>query len=177
MSKLAIALAVGVAACGAHPPSAATQRSLQDQASLTLDEMRARDPSLDPLLAAFAGYVVFPEIGAAGGVVAGGAFGRGILYEHGRPAGYVELQQGSIGPQLGGQTYAELVIVQDQLDVDFLKAGTFDLGADASAVVLTKGVAASARFNRGTSVFVMPRGGLMAGVAVSGQRIYYQPLG
>jgi lipid-binding SYLF domain-containing protein len=90
--------------------------------------------------------------------------------------GYVELRQGSVGPQLGGQTYSELLVLRDPYDIDRLKAGAFDIGASATAVVLTTGAAANAALSTGATVFVLPRGGLMAGVSISGQQIAYRPL-
>jgi lipid-binding SYLF domain-containing protein len=173
----AFAIAAGTVGCAPHPPSTAQAQSLDSRATGTLADMEQKDPGLDAVLADSAGYAVFPDIGAAGVFVAGGAAGKGVLYEHGRPVGYVELRQGSIGPQLGGQTFAELIVLRDHYDVERLKANTFDLGAQASAVALTSGAAASAQFQNGAAVFVVPRGGLMAGVSISGQQITFLPQG
>jgi lipid-binding SYLF domain-containing protein len=169
-------LVCAVAACGANTPSQGERVSLEQRAIAALGDMRQRDPGLDQLLAASAGYAVFPEIGAGGAFVVGGAFGRGILFEHGRATGYVEVRQGSIGPQLGGQTYAELVVLRDPIDIRLIRGGTFRMGADASAVVLNAGAAAATQFASGVTVFVLPRGGLMAGVTLNGQQIVYRPL-
>ena len=167
---------LAAAACATHTPAPQAQASLEDKASATLADMQARDPGLNGLLARSAGYAIFPDVGAAGALVAGGAFGRGFLYEHGVLTGYVELRQGSVGPQLGGQTYSELLVLRDPYDIDRLKAGAFDIGASATAVVLTTGAAANAALSTGATVFVLPRGGLMAGVSISGQQIAYRPL-
>lgn len=171
---LAIACALG--ACATKRPSPAATENLKTQATAALNEMITRDPGLQPLLSQSAGYAVFPSVGAAGALVAGGAYGKGILYENGMPTGYVEVKQGSVGLELGGQSYAELIVLQDRQAIDTLKSGAFRLGADISAVVLKSGAAASARFTHGRSVFVEPHGGLMAGVAVSGQSVAYRPL-
>ncbi|HLU68324.1 MAG TPA: lipid-binding SYLF domain-containing protein, partial [Kofleriaceae bacterium] len=134
------------------------------------------DPGLQQILDQAYGYAVFPEIGK-GGAIVGGAYGRGIVYEQGRKVGFVELNQGSIGAQLGGQTFSEIIVFSNRAALDRLKAGNFDLGADASAVVLTTGAAAGARFERGVAVFVLPQGGLMVDVSVNGQQLNYQPRG
>ena len=123
-----------------------------------------------------AGYAVFPEIGK-GGLVVGAAYGRGVLYQHGRKAGFVELNQASIGAQLGAQTFTELIVFRNDYDVARLKAGTYSLGANASAVVLTTGAAATADFVDGVAVFVVPRGGAMAELSLSGQKINFSPRG
>ena len=173
----AFVVAAGAVGCAPHPPSTAQAESLDSSAQATLADMQRRNPGLTAVLDRSAGYAVFPDIGAAGVFVAGGAAGKGVLYEHGRgPATWLS-GQGSVGPQLGGQTYSELVVLRDHYDVDKLKANTFDLGAQASAVALTTGAAASAQFENGAAVFVVPRGGLMAGVSISGQQITFLPQG
>lgn len=170
------ALAMSVMACATAPKTASERRDLEARADATLATMRSRDPGLQPVLDTAAGYAVFPEIGK-GGMVAGAAYGRGVLYEGGRRTGFVELNQASIGAQAGGQTFSELMVFRDRVQLDQLKAGTYSVGANASAVALQSGAAAAAEFRDGVAVFVLPRGGLMAEVTISGQKINYQPLG
>lgn len=171
--------AIAVAA-GCHqgaPKTPQEQASLEQKANAALQEMRAKDPGLDPLLSSAAGYAVFPDVGAAGALYVGGAYGKGVLYERGRPTGFVTLTQGGVGLTLGGQTYAELIVLRSGYDVDRLKAGKFDLGAGITAVIVKPGASAEARTSAGTSVFVNPHGGLMAGVTVNGQQINFSPRG
>jgi lipid-binding SYLF domain-containing protein len=179
MSKLSyIALvAFCIGGCATAPKSPAGRQSLQDQARATISQMQARDPSLGPVLQNAYAYAVFPSIGQAGAFVAGGAHGRGILFERGQVVGFVDLTQGSVGPQLGGQTYSELLILNTPQALNALKAGRFDVGAQASAVAISAGAAASTSFNTNYTVFVMPRGGLMAGLSIAGQQINFQPAG
>ena len=108
--------------------------------------METRDPGLRDRLQSSYAHAVFPDVGKAGVVAVGGAYGNGILYENGRARGFVELKQGSVGLHLGGETVTGLVL-RDQYEVQRLKAGTFDLGADATAVALTTGAASAAAFN------------------------------
>lgn len=161
-------------ACGSAPKTQGEQVDAERKAQTALASMLQKDPTLRPLLDSAAGYAVFPEIGK-GGFIAGAAHGRGVLYERGRPTGFVELNQGSLGAQIGAQTFAELVVLRDPYDVQRLKAGKFSLGANASAVALTSGVGAAAA--SGVSVFIMPRGGAMAELSVSGQEITFTPAG
>jgi lipid-binding SYLF domain-containing protein len=148
---------------------------LEDQVSATLGEMTARDPGVNGLLHQTYAYAVFPDVGKAGIFYVGGAYGNGILYENGAPTGLVQLRQGSLGLELGGETFSELVLLRDPKDVQRLKTGNFDLGADASAVALTAGAATEAAFRNGMAVLVMPRGGLMAGITITGQSIEFHP--
>lgn len=180
MSKYHIvaAIALAVAACTSPAPSSPkAQASLEDQAGATLGEMFTRAPELHSLVNSSAGYAVFPSVGAAGAFVAGGAHGKGVLYENGYPVGFVSLSQASIGPQLGGQTFSELLVLRSPYDVQQLKAGNFKLGAEASAVVLNAGAGVAGSVASGRTVFIYPRGGLMASLSVSGQQINFQPRG
>jgi lipid-binding SYLF domain-containing protein len=168
-------LALSIAACGGAPKTATERINLEERARITLSEMEARDPSLRALLMEADAYAVFPSIGK-GGAIVGGAFGRGILYERGRPSGYVELAQASLGAQLGGETFAELIVLRDPENVREIKAGTFDVGANASVVVLTAGAARALQLGPdANAVFVLPRGGLMVDVSIVGQRLDYRP--
>lgn len=171
MAALALAFA---GACGGAPKSKVEQARVEDAAEATLREMTFRDPSLRPLLQQAYAYAVFPSIGK-GGAIVGGAYGRGVLYERGRPTGTVELTQASIGAQLGGQSFAELIVLRNDDDVRALKSGTFDVGGSASAVALTAGAASAANVGaNANAVFVLPRGGLMADLSVTGQTLNFR---
>jgi lipid-binding SYLF domain-containing protein len=160
-----------VTACASVPKSASQRSELESQADGTLQDMIAKDPKLTALLDQSAGYVVFPVV-KQGGAIVGGAGGKGVVYEQGRPSGFAELSQASIGAQLGGQKYAELVIVRDAAMLENMKAGSFDVGGQASAVILKEGAATATQFgDRGVAVIVAPKGGAMFNVSLSGQRI------
>ena len=164
---------VVVAACAHAPATVAEKSQLDTQSLATLQEMRQKDPGLNDLLNNSAGYVVLPNV-SKGGFIAGVAWGRGVLYQHGVPIGYVTLDQGSIGAQAGGQTIAELIVLRDQYGIDRLKAGHFSLGANANAELISAGAAAATRFDDGVAVFQLPKGGLMAELSVSGQQLKFQ---
>ena len=179
MSKLPrIIPALGLSlmmACATMPKSTEERQALRGDADSALATMTARDADLAPFLEQSAGYAVFPEVGK-GGALIGGAYGRGILYEQGQPMGFVELNQGSIGAVLGGQTFSEIVVFQTPQALAQVKDGDFNNGGEASAVVLKAGAAASTSFSRGVAVFVTPVGGLMADLSVSGQTLNYRPM-
>lgn len=162
--------------CATAPKTSQDQSNLQMRADQTLRTMMQRDPGLGALLQRSAGYAVFPEIGK-GGLVVGGAFGRGVLYQGGRQVGFTSLSAASVGAQAGGQSFSELIVFQNPWDVARVKTGKFQLTADASAVALTAGAAAGTVFRNGIAVFVVPRGGAMAELSIGGQRLDFQPLG
>jgi lipid-binding SYLF domain-containing protein len=171
-------LAMVVTACGsAAPKSESDQYRLQDQAAAALQSMLTKDPSLRPVLDDAAGYAVLPDIGKAG-LIVGGAYGKGVLYEKGgRFVGFVSLQQASFGAQAGAQAFTELIVFRDYRDVLRVKGSAWSMGAHASAVVLTAGAGAEAQFNNGIAVFVEPKGGAMAELSLNGQRLKYSPMG
>ncbi len=169
-----VMLALSMAACGGAPKTATERMSLEERAQETLNVMKQQDPTLSEVLMESPGYVVFPEI-AKGGAIAGGAYGHGVLYERGQPTGVVKLQQASLGLQLGGQTFSELIILRNREEVREIKRGEYDLGADASVVALKAGAAGSASLDDDTIVMVWTRGGLMAELSISGQRLTFEP--
>jgi lipid-binding SYLF domain-containing protein len=173
---LGLAILAPVAGCATAPSSVSDQHSLEARARATLDEMVAREPGLANMLRTAAGYAVFPDVGK-GGMLVGGAFGRGVLYQGGELAGFVKVEQASIGAQLGAQTFAELIVLPDVLAVDRMKRGDLTLGSDIGGIALTTGALARAQLTDGLYVFLLPRGGLMAELTLSGQRIEYQPRG
>lgn len=165
-----------LAACATAPTTPEKRQELVREADSTLQMMQRRDPALQSMLQRSAGYAVFPSIGK-GGAIVGGAYGRGIVYQGGQPVGYVDLTQGSLGAQLGGETFSELIVFERPQDLAKLKDGRFDLGAGISATALTAGAAAETSFAQGVAVFVVPRGGLMIDVSVSGQQLNFTPAG
>ena len=172
-SALVVTLLVtGLAGCASVPKSEAKRNVLQDDAEAALATMEANDDSLKPLVQNAYGYAVFPTIGE-GGFVVGGAHGLGVVYQQGRMIGYVELNQASIGAQLGGKSFSELLLFSGPAPLESLKSGKLTFGADASAIAVTAGAGAQARFQHGVAAFVMPKGGLMANLSVSGQEITY----
>ena len=179
MSKLStLAVFAFVAACGnPGPTSPQAAASLEDQSNAALTDMFARAPQLHAVVNDAAGYAMFPSIGAAGALIAGGASGHGVLYENGYPIGYVSLKQGSVGPQLGGQTFAELIVLPTRDDVAAMRAGNFKFGAHACAVILNRVAATATRFGRGQTVFIQPKGGMMASASITGQHIDFVPRG
>jgi lipid-binding SYLF domain-containing protein len=160
--------------CSTAPSTVGGRDELLQHATSTLGEMNKEDSGLDELTKKAYGYAMFPEV-AKGGLVLGGGYGRGVVYEQGQHIGYADLSQASFGLQVGGQTYSELIVFENKAALERLKQGRVDLAADASAVILKTGAAANARFVDGFAVFVRPIGGAMAEATVSGQQVTYVP--
>ena len=175
-TALALTFVALAAGCSTSPKTQAEKRSLVAEADATLATMVAKDPSLRDFVDNSYGYAVFPDVGKAG-LIAGGAYGRGVVFDqNARPVGFAELNQGSVGAQIGGQSYSELIVFENDAAMNRLKAGNFDIGAEVSAVALKAGAAGAARFEDGVAVFQLPKGGLMAAAAINGQKINFEPM-
>jgi len=177
---LAIALAVGsvgLIGCATEPSGTEAKSNLVQDSNTTLQSFLRTDPSLRNVLDRSAGYAVFPSIGQGGVIIAGGAFGRGVVYDNsGRVLGYCAVRQANVGPQLGGQTYSEMLIFQNQDALNKFRSGTLSFTAAASAVALQAGAAANASFDNGVAVLTKSPSGLMAGAAIGGQQFSFDTM-
>ena len=141
------------------------------------------------------GYAVFPTVGK-GGFGIGGAYGKGQVYRGGKITGDVKLFKATIGFQLGGQAFSELIFFQDKRAYDEFTSGNFEFDASASAVAITagaqikagsagttaganvgseKGKQANASYYKGMAVFIHTKGGLMYEAAIGGQAFSFNP--
>jgi lipid-binding SYLF domain-containing protein len=163
-----------VGGCTTSPDSQAGKTNLMDDSGSALSRMEAQDPSLTDFVSHADAYAIFPSVGK-GGVGVGGAYGKGTVYENGKMIGYADLSQATIGLQLGGQTYSELICFETEHALNQFKSNNYAFDAQASAVALKSGASADARYNKGVAVFTLPEGGLMFEASVGGQRFTFQP--
>jgi len=159
-----------VVGCAHAPKTAEEKASLEQEADQAMNKMVSNDPSLREVIDRSAGYVVFPRVVAMGFIV-GGGYGKGVVYQNGRPIGYASLNEGNVGAIVGGHTYSELIVARDQNALTQLKNGTYHFGGETAAVAVTSGVAGSTPFQKGVVVFVEPEAGGMLNLSLAGQRI------
>lgn len=122
-----------------------------------------------------AGYAIFPNVGK-GAYIIGGASGNGAVYENGNLVGYADLKQVDVGLQLGGKSFVEVLFFETDEALQQFKNGGYELGANASAVILDKGISKDLDFQDGVAVVTVPKGGAMAGISVGGQRFDFNPV-
>ncbi|MEH6588726.1 MAG: hypothetical protein V7746_00635 [Halioglobus sp.] len=140
------------------------------------------------------GYAIFPTIGK-GGIGIGGAHGSGRVYAGGAHVGDSKMTQLTIGFQLGGQAFSQIIFFEDERSLREFTSGNFEFSAQATAVAITAGVSAEANTGGGTSVgvsggsnnastsslgyrkgmaiFTIAKGGLMYEAALGGQKYSY----
>jgi lipid-binding SYLF domain-containing protein len=140
----------------------------------TITKFKEADPSMKVFFEKAYGYAVFPGIGQ-GGFIIGGGHGYGWVYEKGIHVGVATVTDLSVGAQIGGQSFAEVIFFADKSTFDDFKKGDWQLGAQASAVLVKQGASKDATYNNGVAVFTMPNRGLMAKASVGGQTFKYTP--
>ncbi|QOC23403.1 hypothetical protein IC757_04470 [Wenzhouxiangella sp. AB-CW3] len=168
---IAIALIALLGACATTP----SDDTLIRESEATVARFVERDPGIQRWVDQAHGYAVFPDIGK-GGFGIGGAFGRGIVFEQERPVGRTTVSQGTIGAQIGAQSYSQIIFFRDERALQTFQRENFEFSAQATAVAATTGAAATTSYERGVAVFIMSRGGLMAEATVGGQRFRYTNL-
>lgn len=149
---------------------------LDQRVDNTIVTFTDEDPEISRFFDSARGYAVFPTV-AKGGMGVGGAHGEGELFEEGQRIGRCTLTQGSIGFQLGGQAYSELIFFETRSALDDFKNETFAFSAQASAVAAKAGASATADYADGVAVFTMPKGGLMYEASIGGQKFSFTPYG
>jgi lipid-binding SYLF domain-containing protein len=151
-------------------PAHADERSrLTEETQEATDALMKHDPSLKAEISSAAGYAVFPGVGK-GAIGVGGARGTGQVIVGGKPIAKTTLTQVTVGLQLGGQKYVEMILFQDKKALDQFLDGKFTMAAQASAVAAASGAAANAKYSGGVKVITMAVGGLMYEASVGGQK-------
>ena len=139
------------------------------------------------------GYAVFPTI-VKGAFIVGGAHGDGRVYAKGKYVGNSSMTQATVGLQIGGAGYSEIVFFQDERAFKEFTSGNFEFGAEASAVAITAGANAKANtagssagasatknkaataggYHKGMATFTVAKGGLMYEASIGGQKFNYK---
>ncbi|MEI6691429.1 MAG: lipid-binding SYLF domain-containing protein [Chlorobium sp.] len=146
----------------------------QDHAKGAVEYFRKNAPSLERYFEKAYGYVVFSDVYKGGFMIIGGGHGNGYVYELNNLVGHSTITQLNVGPQLGGQSFSEIIFFKDKTTFDDFKKGNFELNAQVAAVVITTGMATNTDYSNGVAVFVLPKAGVMAEATVGGQKFSYQ---
>lgn len=142
------------------------------------------------------GYALFPTIGK-GGIGIGGAHGKGRVFRTGDVIGEATMTQLTVGFQLGGQAFSQIIFFENASALEQFTSGNFEFGAQATAVAITAGVSAEAStgggvsagvsggrndastaslgYRKGMAVFTIAKGGLMYEATLGGQKFNFTP--
>jgi hypothetical protein len=140
------------------------------------------------------GYALFPTVGQ-GGAGIGVTHGKGRVYVKGEHVGDASMTQISIGLQLGGKVYTQIIFFEDERSFKDFTSGNFELSAQAQAIAITASASASAStagnsagasggknnastlggYYKGMAIFTVAKGGFMYEASVAGQKFNYRP--
>ena len=167
---------IAILLLGPPSPSAPDIRFDESDARAVIAKVKEKDPGMAKVFADAYGYAVFPTVGK-GAIGVGGARGKGYVYQQGKLIGRSTLTQVTIGLQLGGQAYSEVVFLETKSAMESFKNGKIKLDAQASAIALTARAAADLAYRNGVAIVTMAKGGLMYEASVGGQKFSFTPLG
>jgi len=170
--------------------AAAHAETTLDECNATLTKFKELG-DVPKMMAESYGYAVLPTIGK-GGIGIGGAAGSGCVFVKGNHTGSLTMRQVTIGWQLGGQAYSQIILFKNEDTYKEFTNGNFEFGADATAVALTYGASAGANtqgasatagdtkavgaWKRGMAIYTLAKGGLMYEASVGGQKYNFKPL-
>ena len=154
----------------------------------TLEDF-SKAEQIQPFLGDSYGFAVFPTNGK-GGMGLGGAYGKGWVFRGALSTGMARMTQVTIGFQLGGQTFSQIIFFEDERAYTNFTSGNFEFGAQASAVAITAGANATAStaggasagagsdqakagYSGGMAVFTRAKGGLMYEASLGGQKFSF----
>lgn len=171
-----LALGLGAAATlalGAGPASAGAV-ALNAKARASLAQLYANSTRSKEFGKMAVGILVFPKIIKAGFML-GGMSGDGVLYEHGRIAGYYNISGASWGLQAGGESYSYALFFMRPKALAYIhKSDGWAIGSGPSVVVIDKGFTQAGDSTTLTQdVYAMPYNtkGLMGSLSLQGTKI------
>ncbi len=169
------ALAVMLVLVGLSLTTSAARAQSEEDVAETIAKFEEGDPGMQAWFKEAHGYAVFPSVGK-GAIGIGGARGKGLVYEQGELVGKTTLTAVTVGFQLGGQEFMEVIFFKDKTAFDDFTRGNFEFDAGVSAVALSAGASADLGYNGGVAVVTATKGGLMYEASVGGQKFDYEKI-
>jgi lipid-binding SYLF domain-containing protein len=155
---------------------------LHDKVESIKKDWQAKDDTFEATLKKAYAYAIFPEVGKGGFIIgashgAGEVYKTGEVYKKGKLIGHTKMTQTTVGAQVGGQTYAEVILFKNKKALDRFKKARFEGSAAATAIGGKKGAAAVSKYKDGTAIMVLPIKGAMVEAAGGGQKFAFEPVG
>jgi len=167
--------------------------AMADNYTNTIETFK-KSEATQPFFKSAYGFAIFPTVGKAG-IGLGGAYGKGQVYREGKVTGETSLMKASIGLQLGGQAFSEIIFFEDERAYTDYTSGNFEFDASASAVAITAGMQAKVgtegtsagasagpatgtqaktSYRKGMAIFIHTKGGLMYEASIGGQKFSFK---
>lgn len=157
---------------GSSAPSTEGQRLDSANAAATTINGFQADPSASKFFGSAFAYAVFPKI-TKGALGLGVSDGNGEVYRDGRLVGYAQATSVTIGAQIGGQTFSEIIFFENRFAFDKFTNNQLTGQASAAAVAGKSGNSAMADYNHGVAVFTSNNNGLILAADIGGQKFRY----
>lgn len=172
------ALALAAAAMVLARPElgrAASAAELDQESRLALDRLFALQPKTREWAQKARAILVFPSIKKAGLLMVGGQMGEGALLVQGKPVGFFRITAGSVGMQLGVQSFSYAMFFMTQKALDYAKSSEgWAFGSGPSIVLVDEGMAKNTNtstLKKDIMAVVFGQKGLMAGLGMEGSKI------
>jgi lipid-binding SYLF domain-containing protein len=169
---LMVVVSACLVGCNTTPRTAEDRQTLHDEVNDTVASYKRNDPDMQRFFDHAYAYAVLPAVGE-GAFGVGGAYGHGEVYQGGRFVGHCNMTQATVGAQVGGQKFSEIIFFQNKGTFDAFTSDELAFDAKASAVAAAAGASSSADYEKGVLVFTQAQGGLMLQAAVGGQKFNY----
>jgi lipid-binding SYLF domain-containing protein len=170
----AITLTLALMALRGSPAQAASAAELTQKSRAALNHLYSVNAKAHELGQHAKAVLVFPEIVKAGFIV-GAQRGDGVLFAHGRVAGFYNTTAASYGLQAGVQKFGYAMFFMDNNALGYLRrSGGWELGSAPSVVVVDEGFArglSTTSIRKGIYAFFFGQRGLMAGLGLQGTKI------
>jgi lipid-binding SYLF domain-containing protein len=154
--------------------SAATAAELNADGKAALNRLYGQSSKARGFGKSAYAILVFPKIVKVG-LVIGGQGGEGVLFVHGKPAGYYKISAVSYGLQAGGQSFSYALFLMNDKALGYLKKHDgWSIGSGPSVVVIDQGAAMSnttTTLKKDVIAFPFGQKGLMAGLGLEGSKI------
>ncbi len=163
-------------ACSSSSPAPSTEGQRLDSANASSSAINGfeRDPKAGKFFETAYGWAVFPKI-TKGAVGLGVASGSGEVYVGGSLVGYAKMTSVTVGAQIGGQTFSEIIFFENRFAFEKFTNDQFTGQASAGAVAGQNGGLDMADYSHGVAIFTRNNSGLIVAADVGGQKFEYEP--
>lgn len=96
------------------------------------------------------------------------------MFERGASIGFASLSQMTVGVQVGGQTFSELILFPEKEALDKFRQGEVAFTANASAVIVKAAASGTTNFD-GVTAHAYSRGGMLLELSLGGQKLTFIP--
>ncbi|PRC93012.1 YSC84-related protein [Solimicrobium silvestre] len=154
--------------------NATTAEELTKDSTQALHALYKTNPFAETIGKSAKAILVFPHILKAG-LVFGGSYGEGVLFNSDKFNGYYNSVSASWGWQAGAESYGYVVFLMNDKAVNYLnKSHGWEFGVGPSIVVVNEGVAknlSSTTLKNDAYAYIFDQQGLMVNLSIEGTKI------